>query len=52
MTVWTADNKTVGREILLQLREKPIVGCETTNEEHRLHEKKLVSGNGKNENER
>jgi hypothetical protein len=42
MTVWTADNQTVGCEILLQLRKKPIAGCETTNEEHGLHENKLA----------
>jgi hypothetical protein len=42
MTVWTANNQTVGGEILLKLREKPLVGCKTPNEEHRLHEKKLV----------
>jgi hypothetical protein len=45
MTIRTANNQTVGREILLQLREKPITGCETTNEEHRLQEgKEEVSG--------
>ena len=42
MTVWAADKKTVGCEILLQLREKPLVGCETPNEEHRLQENKLA----------
>jgi hypothetical protein len=42
MTVWAADNKTVGGEILLQLLEKPLVGRKTPNEEHGLHEKKLV----------
>jgi len=42
MTVRAADNKTVRYEILLQLREKPLVGRKTPNEEHRLHEKKLV----------
>jgi hypothetical protein len=33
-------NQTVRFEILLQLRKKPISGCETTNVEHGLHEKK------------
>jgi hypothetical protein len=42
MTVRTADNQTVGCEVLLQLREKPLASCETTNEKHKLHEKKLA----------
>ena len=42
MTVWPTDNQTMGHEILLQLREKPIAGCETANEEHGLYEKKLA----------
>ena len=42
MTVWPTDNQTIGDKIFLQLREKPIAGCETTNEEYRLYEKKLA----------
>ena len=42
MTVWTANDQTVWCEILLQLREKPIAGCETTNKKHGLNENKLV----------
>ena len=42
MAVWTANNQTVGCEILLQLREKPLASCETTNKEYGLDEKKLV----------
>jgi len=40
MAIWTANNQTVWCEIPVQLHEKPVAGRKTTNEEHRLNDKK------------
>ena len=42
MTIRTTNNQTVGREVFLQLREKPITGRKTTNETQTTRKEEVI----------